>query len=219
ILMVGVFMLFLAPAGIGRVYLIGWLLVLYLSLSIFMLALPAWGATLAVSYNDRARIYGALAAVGIASTIAILMLPIMGGAAHLSDAWAVRAMGWALIVATPLLIGVSVWRTRERINPSGGAHQGVQVADYLALVSKPDLLRCYAAQFLVTLGPGWMSSLFIFFSRDVMRFGGGSPSILLLVYIAGGLLGAPLMAHLATRIGKHRTLMVATVCFSAGLCT
>jgi Na+/melibiose symporter-like transporter len=219
ILMAGVFMLFLAPAGIGRVYLIGWLLVLYLSLSIFMLALPAWGATLAVSYNDRARIYGALAAVGVASTIAIIVLPIAGGLAHKSDAWAVHAMGWVLIAATPLLIGIAVGHTRERINPSGAGHQGVRVADYVALVSKPDLLRCYAAQFFVTLGPGWMSSLFIFFSRDVMRFGGGSPSVLLLVYIAGGLIGAPLMAHLATRIGKHRTLMVATVCFSAGLCT
>jgi Na+/melibiose symporter-like transporter len=219
ILMAGVFMLFMAPPGIGRVYLVGWLLVLYFAMSIFMLSLPAWGATLATSYNDRARIYGTLAAVGVASTIAVLALPILGGVLQKTDAWSVQAMGWALIGLTPLLVGIAVWRTGERISPQSAGHQGVRAADYLALVSKPDLLRCYAAQFLVTLGPGWMSSLFIFFSRDVMRFSGGSPSILLLFYIGGGLAGAPLMAHLATKIGKHRALMVATACFSAGLCT
>jgi Na+/melibiose symporter-like transporter len=40
-----------------------------------------------------------------------------------------------------------------------------------------------------------------------------------LFYIAGGLAGAPLMAHLATRIGKHRAMMVAAACYSLGLCT
>ena len=219
ILMLGAYKLFMAPPGIDQVYLVGWLLVLYLAISILQLSVPAWGGTLATSYNDRARIYGALAAVGIASTVGILLLPVGGGLLHKTDAWAVGAMGWTLIVATPLLLAISVWRTRERVNPSTDAHQGLQLADYVGLVSKPDLLRCYAAQFFVTLGPGWMSSLFIFFSRDVMRFEGGSPSILLLAYIAGGLAGAPLMAHLATRIGKHRTLMVATVSFSLGLCT
>lgn len=219
ILVAGAAMLFLAPAGIGRAYLIGWLLVLYLSLSIFMLALPAWGATLATSYNDRARIYGALAAVGIASSIGILLLPVVGGAFHKTDAWSVRAMGWFVIVLTPLLVGISVWRTHETVSPVVGDHEGVRISDYVALVTKPDLVRVYVAQICLTLGPGWMSSLYLFFSRDVMRFGGGSPSILLLVYIAGGLAGAPVMAHLATRIGKHRTLMVAAAAYSIGLCT
>jgi Na+/melibiose symporter-like transporter len=174
---------------------------------------------LATSYNDRARIYGALAAVGIASSIGILLLPIVGGALHKTDAWSVRAMGWFLIVLTPVLVGLSVWRTGETVSPAVGGHQGVRISDYLALVTKPDLVRVYLAQACLALGPGWMSSLYLFFSRDVMRFGGGSPSILLLIYIAGGLAGAPLMAHLATRIGKHRTLMVAAAAYSFGLMT
>jgi Na+/melibiose symporter-like transporter len=219
ILVAGVAALFLAPVGIGRAYLIGWLLVLYLSISILTLALPAWGATLATSYNDRARIYGALAAVGIASSIGILLLPVVGGALHKTDAWSVHAMGWFLIVLTPVLVGLSVWRTRETVSRAVADHDGVRVSDYVALVTKPDLVRVYLAQVCLTLGPGWMSSLYLFFSRDVMQFGGGSPSILLLVYIAGGLAGAPLMAHLATRIGKHRTLMVAAAAYSIGLCT
>lgn len=218
IMVAGVAALFLAPVGIGRTYLIGWLLVLYLSFSILTLALPAWSATLATSYNDRARIYGTLAAVGVVSAIAMILLPTFGGALGKTDAWAVHAMGWVLIVATPLVIGLAVWRTGETINPTVGTHEGVRLRDYLALVAKPDLLRAYIAQVCVTLGPGWMSSLYLFFSRDVMQFGGGSPSVLLLVYMAGGLAGAPLMAHVATRIGKHRALMVAAATYSLALC-
>ena len=43
--------------------------------------------------------------------------------------------------------------------------------------------------------------------------------LLLMGYIAGGLAGAPLMARLAIRIGKHNALRVAAISFSLGLCT
>jgi Na+/melibiose symporter-like transporter len=219
ILMAGAYMLFMAPVGIGWTYLVPWLLVIYLSISILSLGVPAWGATLADSYNDRARIYGVVTAVGLASTVAMLLLPVAGGALHKSDAWAVHAMGWGIVGLTPLLVGLAAWRTPERIHPQGGGHGDVRISDYLALFRQPDLVRCYAAQVCVTLGPGWMTALYIYFTRDVMHFVGGTPSILLLFYIAGGLAGAPVMAHVATRIGKHRALMVAATCFSLGLCT
>ena len=219
ILMAGAYMLFMAPVGIGWTYLVPWLLVLYLAMSIFSLGVPAWGATLAGSYNERARVYGVLTAIGLASTVAMLLLPVAGGALHKSDAWAVHAMGWGIVAMTPLLVGLAAWRTPERIPQDAGAHGSVRLADYLAIFRKPDLLRCYAAQICITLGPGWMTATYIFFTRDVMHFQGGAPSILLLFYIAGGLAGAPLMAHLATRIGKHRALMVAAACYSLGLCT
>jgi Na+/melibiose symporter-like transporter len=219
IMMTGAYMLFMAPAGIGWTYLVPWLLVLYLAMSIFTLGVPAWGATLASSYNERARVYGVLTAVGLASTVAMLLLPVAGATLHKSDAWAVHAMGWGIVAMTPVMVGLSAWLTPERIPKDAGAHGSVRLSDYVALARKPDLLRCWAAQVCITLGPGWMTALYIYFTRDVMRFQGGSNSILLLFYIAGGLAGAPLMAHLATRIGKHRALMVAAACYSLGLCT
>ena len=219
VLMLGMWMLFFAPVGISQTYLVGWLLVLYLAMSIFMLSVPAWGATLARDYHDRTRIYGALAAVGVASSIAILVVPIVGDILHKTDAWSVHAMGWFLVVLTPLLTGVAVWMTPETINPVASHHEGIRVADYIALITKPDLLRAFVAQICLTLGPGWMSSLFLFFTRDVMRLEGGAPSLLLMGYIAGGLAGAPLMARLAIRIGKHNALRVAAISFSLGLCT
>jgi riboflavin synthase alpha subunit len=65
ILMVSVYQLFLAKAGIGAGYLIFWLLVYYLGTSIIGLAHSAWGATLTKSYDERSRVFGVLAAVGV----------------------------------------------------------------------------------------------------------------------------------------------------------
>src|SRR5262249_5561332 len=146
VLMTGVYMLFMAPVGIGWTYLVPWLLVLYLAMSIFNLGVPAWGATLAASYNERARVYGVLTAVGLASTVAMLLLPVAAGPLKKSDAWAVQAMGWAIVLMTPLLVGLAAWRTPDRVASDGAGHGSARLADYLALVRKPDLLRCWSAQ-------------------------------------------------------------------------
>jgi Na+/melibiose symporter-like transporter len=127
-------------------------------------------------------------------------------------------MGWFLIILTPIVIGLAIWLVPERVNPAI-QRQRVQLSDYLGLLTKPDLVRLYLAQVSLTLGPGWMSSIYLFFAKDVMKFTGSQSSLLLLTYLAGGLLGAPLLSHLATRIGKHRTLMISAAAYSIGLCT
>jgi Na+/melibiose symporter-like transporter len=55
--------------------------------------------------------------------------------------------------------------------------------------------------------------------RDHNGFSEAQASILLVVYFLAGVFGAPFMAWLATRIGKHRALMAAAVAYSLGLCT
>ena len=50
-----------------------------------------------------------------------------------------------------------------------------------------------------------------------MHFTTGQANMLLMVYIIAGLLGAPCMAWLATKIGKHRTCQLACLVYSASL--
>lgn len=218
LLMTGVALLFFAPAGIGKLYLIGALLVLYAALSIVALSHPAWGATLARGYNDRSRIFGIMAAVQIVALLAVLSIPVIVGKLGLSDAAAVHAMGWFLIILTPVTLGLVAWITPERMSPG---HHGSAVAlgDLAAVLRKPNLLRLYAAQIAMALGPGWMSSLYLFFAKDYMRFTSAQASILLLFYVLAGLAGAPVTAWLATRVGKHRAVMAVAVAYSLGLLT
>src|SRR5690242_2724070 len=53
ILMLAVYMLFMAPVGIGSVYLGVWLFILYIGNSIMSLSHSAWRATLATAYDER----------------------------------------------------------------------------------------------------------------------------------------------------------------------
>ena len=218
ILMAATWMLFFAKPGIGWLYLMGWLLALYLGRSILHLAHPAWAATIAKGYNERSRLYGVMAAVAVAVSLVVLSLPVINAnLLHGPDSRNIELMGWFVILMAPLMIGLAVWRTGERISPAHA--QGARLGDYVQLLTKPDLVRLYLAHFSLTLGPGWMTALYLFFNRDYKGLNTSQASVLLLVYVAAGIAGAPLMAHLATRIGKHRTLLAATTAYSLGLCT
>lgn len=220
VLMLGIGMLFFAPVGIGKLYLVTWLLVLYVGLSILSLAPPAWAATLAKSYHDRSRLFGIMAALAILALLMTLSIPAFTGQVlKLGDAEAVHAMGWFLIGLTPVAIGIAVWLTPEPLSQDRRTLPGLARDDLAAVLRRKNLLRLYAAQIAMTLGPGWMSSIFLFFAKDYMHFTGGQASMLLMFYVLAGLLGAPATAWLATRIGKHRAVMAVAIAYSLGLVT
>jgi Na+/melibiose symporter-like transporter len=216
VLMLALYKLFMAPIGFGGAYLLGWLLVMYLGTSIMTLAHSAWGATLATRYHERSRLFGVLAAVGVLGTLVVLAIPSLHEALGLTDAGAVRAMGWTIIAALPLAVLLAATRTPERIAPETSARRPA-LKDYWAVMTKPDLLRLFMAQMALTLGPGWMSAIYLFFFVAARGFTTGEASLLLVLYIAAGIPGALLTAQVSRRIGKHRTLMAAATAFSLAL--
>lgn len=218
VFMLGVALLFFAPAGVNLTYLVGSLLILYLALSILSLAHPAWAATIASTYGDRARVFGVMQVVAITALLATLAIPAILGHGAKGDATSVHVMGWFLIVLTPVAVLVAALFTPEKPG-AARAVANFDLGDVLLVLKKPDLLRLYLAQMAMTLGPGWMTSLYIFFTRDYMHFSTSEASILLLFYVMAGMAGAPTAAWLATRIGKHRTVMLLAIAYSVGLLT
>ncbi len=216
ILMLALYKLFMAPPGFAAAYLITWLLVMYLGNSILYLSMSAWGATLATQYHDRSRLFGLITAVGVGGALMVLLIPILGQSFGRSDAQSVQAMGWFLVGLIPVTVGLAASRTPERTVRDTGGPKFV-ITDYVQVLLKPDLLRLFLAQMALTLGPGWMSALYLFFFTDAWRFTVQEASVLLAVYILAGIPGALGTAALARWIGKHRTLMVTTTAFSLGL--
>ena len=214
ILMGALYMLFFAPAGATSIYLVGWLLVMYLGLSILILSHSAWAATLATSYQERSRIFGVLAAVGVAGAVAVLAIPIIWSKNH-TDAEGVQAMGWFVIALIPFAVAAVVVRTPERITRD--SHEHFQLSDYGRLFTRGNVLRILAADLCVTLGPGWMAALYLFFFKDSRGFTTVQANFLLMLYILAGFVGAPFTAWLANKISKHRALMVNTTFYSLGL--
>jgi predicted MFS family arabinose efflux permease len=62
-----------------------------------------------------------------------------------------------------------------------------------------------------------MAALYMFFFMNSRGFTQTGASLLLMVYIVAGFVGAPLTAALANRISKHRALMLTTTLYSVGL--
>ncbi|MCC7266533.1 MAG: MFS transporter [Caulobacteraceae bacterium] len=215
-LMAALYMLFMAPQGIGIGYIITWLLVMYLGTSILGLSHSAWAGTLATNYDQRSRIFGIMAAVGVVGAITVLLVPIIMEAMGRSEGEGVRAMGWFIIGLTPLAIFLIIWRTPETVTRN--VDNAFRWKDYLTLMVRPNVIRLLLADLCLALGPGWMSALYLFFFRDSLGFTTGQATNLLGVYIVAGFFGAPLISRLAMRVGKHRSLAVTTTVYSLGLC-
>jgi GPH family glycoside/pentoside/hexuronide:cation symporter len=214
VLMLATWQLFMARPGIGAGYLLGWLLVVYAGTSISSLAQIAWGAVLSPDYDQRSRIYAWWQAGNVVGMVLVLtlpaVLPFLGIQAHAAG---VAAMGWFVVVLTPLTVAVAVWRVPEPAAPRT-AHKA-SVADYLGLLGRRNVLRILAADFLIGAGPAITGALFFFFFERVKGFDKGAASLLLLAYFIGGLAGAPLWAWLAVRMGKHRALAVSNGVYAA----
>jgi Na+/melibiose symporter-like transporter len=214
VLMLGLYMLMLSPSGVGQGYLIGWLLVMYIGLSMMFLAHLAWGANIAPTYEQRSRIMSAITGLGVVGSVAVLLIPVIMDGAGATDAEGIQAMIWFIIIAAPVT-ALLVARTPERIRVDHGARFAVK--DYVALLTRPNVLRVVIADFLFSLGPGWMAALYLFYFVDIGGFTLAESNLLLMIYIAAGFAGAPFTAWLANRISKHRALMVNTTVYSLSL--
>lgn len=215
--LLGVGMVFLAAPGVSKSYLVAWLLVMYLGMSILTLSHLAWASTLAQRYDERSKLFGLMMAVGVVGAASVIILSIARGAMKLPDAGSVPAMALFVMMVAPVLIGLMVWLTPERVSPDTSGHQKFGWRDYAALLARPSFARLILADLCVSLGPGWMSAIYLFFFTDSRGFTTGQASILLAAYILAGVLGAPLLGRLAVRISKHRTLMAACIGYSAML--
>jgi len=216
VLMLGIYKLYEAQPGVEKSYLLIWLLVMYLGMSMLLLAANSWAASLATSYQQRSRIFGAMAGLGTLGAIAILAIPIYVASRGGSDVDGTRAVGWFLIALAPITMLLTVARTREPLKKISETHV-FKLGDYAALLARGNVVRLLAADFFVTLGPGWMAALYLFFFKDSRGFTTTAANLLLVIYIAAGLLGAPATAWLANRLNKHRALAITTTGYSVML--
>jgi Na+/melibiose symporter-like transporter len=213
--MISLYMLFMAPVGFSGTYLFVWLIVLALGTSIQSLAHQAWTATLAPQYDDRSRLFGLINAVGVVGTVAAMIVLIIGPSMGLSSAASVQVCGWSIILVTPLCCLLAAVTAPEYVAPN--LSRRPTLSDYLEVLLKPDLLRLFLSQLCLSLGPNWMSAIYLYFFEQSRGFTEQQASILLAVYILIQIPGAGLSALMARKISKHRTLMVTATGFSLGL--
>jgi GPH family glycoside/pentoside/hexuronide:cation symporter len=148
---------------------------------------------------------------------AALVLPIFmahrDGSGGVHD---VQAMGWLVLIAIPVGVALALLLTPERIVAEQHGER-YTLRDYREVIFRPDMLRIIVADFCLALGPGWMAALYLFYFHDARGFTIKAASAQLLIYVVAGVIGAPTLSWVATRLGKHRTLMMASTAYSLGL--
>ena len=214
ILMLSALMMFvLVQPGAGPAYLFAWLLVLYLGFSIGTLGQLGWAAVLAPQYDQRSRVYGWWQVFNIIGVILILILPTVVVKSGIGDyADGVRIMGWAILIALPVTIGLAMVAVPEPVNVGAAPHGGPGA--YLALFRMKTVRKLLIADLLLGVAPGITGSLLFFFFGQIKGYDHTQASLFMLFYFVAGLVGAPIWAWLATRIGKDRALAVASLIFA-----
>jgi len=215
ILIGALYMLLNSPKGVGSGYLFGWLLVMYVGYSCAYLSHLAWAGRIAPAYKERSRVFGAITGVGVIGAMSVLLIPVFLASQGATDAESVQAMIWFIMAATGASCLLVVLVSPEKIAKDQATT--FELKDYWALLTRPNILRLLAADLLVTLGPGWMAAIYLFYFTDSLGFTLAQANILLMIYIGAGFVGAPLAAWLANQISKHRALMVNTTIYSLGL--
>jgi len=217
VLLIGVYMLFEAPGGVGVGYLLFWLLIYFIGASLITLSHASWASVIAANYNERSRVFGAIQLMGVIGAAATLILPIaMAGPGGASGHGDVPAMGWLVIISCAVGVILALLTTPEHVIAEKKG-ETYTLRDYWEMVTRPDMARIIVADFCLALGPGWMAALYLYYFHDARGFTIGASSLLLFIYVCAGMLGAPILSIVATRIGKHVTLMGAAMVYSVGL--
>ena len=215
VLMAGLYLILQANPSTTQLGLSGMLLFLYIGYSMVYLSHLAWGGVIGPTYQQRNRVFGAVIGLGVAGAVAVLVIPIIMQKLHYSDGEGVRAMVWFIILALPVTVAVVLFSTRETLTVE--TPHKIRLSDYLVLLRRGNVIRLLASDVCATLGPGWMAALYLFYFKDSRGFDTTSANLLLMIYIAAGFVGAPVIAWLGNRMGKHRALMMSTTIYSLGL--
>jgi glycoside/pentoside/hexuronide:cation symporter, GPH family len=224
LLAIGAYFLFMAPAatvgadgkfitsGVTPLYAGIVLFLAYVAFSMGVLAQLSVGSTLTTDYNERARVFSWWQGGNIVGMLLVLAIPVIVHQNGGTEAQGVQGMGWFIIVMMPIAVLISAWGAREP-PPKAAAHKN-NLADFVPLMKSKATRMLLGTDLLASMASGVTGGLFLFMLGGIMGFGGGA-SLLMLIYFIAGLLGAPIWAVMAKKIGKHAALIVVLICASA----
>ena len=209
VLWLSVYKVFNPPEGVGTAYLFGWYLLLYVAYSMLVLGHSAWAASISRDYHDRSRMFGWMLGIGVFGSSMLQALPLLtSGRIKPADPASIPTIGWIIMAASTVLVLITVFSAPETRAPVA-KKEGASLKDYFAVFTNPSMARLLLADLFLVLGPGASAPIYVFFFHGVKQFELGLVSLLLIPYTAAGILGAPLWARLAQRVGKHRAVQIA----------
>lgn len=212
LLMLSTMMVFAPPVKVTPLYAIVWLSLIYLAFTLVDLPYKAWGADLSRTYHGRNRIAAWREGAGMVSgLLALVVILVTTRVLGLSTSQTMFWMGTLFVAAMPFLFGAALFAVPEpREETAASTPARLSWREGLAAVaSNKPYLRLMAALLFLIGGAIIGASLHLIVMDRVFNIRPWFAFILLGEGIIG-LVSVPLWMRLARRIGKHRTMAVAT---------
>ncbi len=210
IMMLSVYQLFMPPDGAGAMHLLVWSMLLSIATTMMLIPYYAWGAELSPDYNERSRITGARAMMGVLGqftaqlipALALLLFAIGGSAAVL------QIVGVTMLVVMPLCVLITLTQAPEA---QVAIRSTVPVLTGLKLMWQNGPFKQLLATFMIgSIGLSITTPLYLFFIADVLKAEEMAIYMLAFFYITS-LASIPAWVWLAARIGKHRAYIASFV--------
>ena len=215
IVMGGAAMLFLAPTGVGGLYLAAALIVAYGGYSIIILAQMGIGASLSPEYHERSRVFAWWQIFNIAGIILVLVLPpALSLVMPVDQTVTVRSMGLCILILTPITVAVALFVVPDRMRPGSSLATSAPSGSYLQLFRHRSVRILLGTVLLNGLGLGVSASVFVFFFDFLKNIRPQELSLMLAGFSIVSIFSAPAWAWLGRRLGKHRAMTLGGICYA-----
>lgn len=202
VVLLGLWHLFVPPAGTGPGGLFLWAIVLYTGWTMVTLPHQSWGAELSADYNTRTRIAGFREGAQIAGIVLACALPLVThqGIESLSGS-ALRGLAWFVMIALPVTVVLAALFIPDP--PEAKVRHVAWREGWHALRDNVPFRRLLLAYLINGVANGLPATLFLLFVGEVLQLADRTP-VLLLIYFLSGVVAVPAWVALSARIGKHR---------------
>ena len=190
VLMLAVYQLFMPVAPVTEAYLFSWLVCFWVGWTMLFIPYYAWAAELSPEYNERTRITGWRAWIGMAANVLSKIVPVLaifafgyGGTEE-----TLLLIGTMMLILLPVTVGLTVWNV-----PEGRDYLPTQIPLIPGLKmmwKNAPFKRLVLAFFISQLGSSISTALVVFYIRNVLQDAQNS-ILMLLVYYGFNLAGIP----------------------------
>ncbi len=204
VMMLGVYMLFIPARGVGVVYFLIWVSVVYLGFTMITLPHEAWGGEISPYYHERTRITGARQLFGLIGLVTATVIPayVMSRPGGTMGA-VLEVLAWMVIVLLPICGAWLLWAVPST-TPAEVKEEVPFLKGLRRMWRNGPFVRTLLILLLAVIGETFRITITLFYARDVI--GISNLGSIYLYYFGIGLLGIPVWIRLGNRIGKHRAL-------------
>lgn len=198
-----VWFLFMPPAEVSGLYLLGWTVAIYVAGTLSMVPTSAWAAELSEDYNERSLIAGSRVAFGLSGTLAALLLvAVFSSEASQNLGQSLQAITLLVIVSLLTATLWAAWRVPD-VAQTRLPGQSLHAAWQLMLSANP--FRQLLLGFLLNaVGNAIPATLFLLYVTHVLAVP-AQAGVFLFLYFVAAALAVPFWLAVSKRLGKHRT--------------